>query len=338
MAVKTSRTPAGNKLGWEPDADPDIARGLVEAWAAAYLDLNSDANVLAEGKYLRASDAGACARALGYRIRRRIKADELAEHRITDQCDGSIDGAVDCPICTEILEHTVPLSDPPTIADRYRMNTGTLVHDELAKHLEAAFGEGAKAEVITVREDEPGISMHVDAVIRMADDSVTVVEIKTINGFGFKDTIGIAKQGKPARGPRHNAVVQGALAAFEHEADRLVILVFTLELVGKQYAERNHLDELGTMVAQFSLTPEQFLPIAEAEHRRMKAALTLVEQGTLPPRSIPDPELPHGNRIVNPATGEWVLEDKAGNVINLGNTWHCDYCWDRGNCLQDGPT
>lgn len=315
MPVNTVRSAADNKAGWPPDEDPDIARALVTAWAEAYQDLGSDARTMPEGIFVRASDAGACARALGYRILRR---------------GGGTDPERDAERYKE--------SDPNTIADLYRFNIGTLVHDELAKHLEAAFGEGAKAEVKHVRVDEPALSMHVDAVITMPDGEVIAVEIKTINGFGFKNTIGAAKKDVPATGPRWNAVVQGALAGVEFNADRLVVLVFALELVGKSVAARYGVDELGTLVAQFSLTREEYTPIAEAEHKRMSAVLKIVqEDGALPPRSIPDRELPHGNRITNPKDGSWVQEVN-GQVVNLGNTWHCDYCRDRGNCLRDGAT
>jgi hypothetical protein len=316
MPITNTRSHADDRAGWPPDKDPVIVQAVMDAWAHAYVDEGSDAKTMREGLYLRASDAGACARALGYRIRRRM--DDTA----------------------------APLSDPPTVADQYRMNTGTLMHEKLGPYLKAAY-PGAEVEVLTIREDEPQISMHVDAVIRQPlttdpgngkKDHVTIVEIKTINGMGFKRMVGALKKGEPAEGPRWNAVVQGALAAYEHDADHLVIMVFALELISKSVAARYDVDELGQMAAQWTLTRDEWEPIAMREQGRMLAALRIVQDGGLPPRSIPDNELPKGNRITNPLTGEWVLEDQAGNVINLGNTWHCDYCWDRGNCVKDGPS
>lgn len=310
MAIKQTQVRNTGAGGWKPDEDPAIARALVDAWTDAYVDEGSDALTMPKGIYLRASDAGACARALGYRIRRRME-----------------------------LDSAVPLSNPPTVADRYRMNIGTLIHDEMGRHLKAAFPGAAEVEVLCIRTDEPGISMHIDAVISWPDGRKTVVEVKTINGMGYKRAMGAAKQGDPAQGPRWNAVVQGALAALEQDADELVVIVFALELVSKSVAQRYNVDQLGSMVAQWTLYREEFEPIAVRERARMLACLHLVQgKDVLPPRCIPDRELPPNNRITDPRNGSWVVLQEDGTPMNLGNTWHCDYCWDRDNCVKDGET
>lgn len=298
--------------GLPPDEDPVILRSIATAWK----EINDEKEAIrradsrsGSGAPFWASDGGGCARALGYKVRRRL--------------DPDVDEGP---------------SDPPTPADIYRMSLGSMVHDSMVPAVARAYAERGELEVKIIREEDPRISMRADLLLTEPDKR-TLVELKTINGTGYKRSIGVARKGEPAGGPRFNAIIQGAMAAAEADADELVVLVLTLELVGAAIAERNHLDDLGKMGAQWTFTRDEYMPLVEREHKRMRAVLKIVEEGGLPPRSISDPELPHGNRIVNPAKGEWqVIDPDTDRMLNLGTTWYCDYCWDRSRCLRDGES
>lgn len=318
-----------------PDPAPRFGVLIAQAWHDQYLADGLDTRATAFPTPLRGSDAGNCARALGYKVRRR-----MAEIHNADPANETAQLVVDS------------YSNPPTLADSWRMGLGSMVHSIVEELLPVAFPD-AQCEV-TLRVNEPDISIHADALVtipareeeRTSSDGVAIavtparkvlIEFKTINGFGYKRAV--TSIDGPAEGPRDSAVLQGALAAEEVDADELVICYLSLELISPSIAERNRIDDMGRFVAEWTFPKEVYLPLAQAERKRMAAVVALVEQGKLAPRAIPAGDIPHGARITDPNKGTWELRDANGEqVLQIGKTWHCGYCWDRDRCLSDGAS
>lgn len=332
-----SGTEAG---GTYPDAEPRFGPIIAQAWYDQYLAEGNDKKDTAFGTLLRGSDAGQCARALGYKVRRR-----LAERKIQQEADAGAD----------VSELTVDEpSNPPGLADSWRMGLGSMVHKFIEEIIPAAF-PGAEHEV-KIQGEGLDISMHADikvtipALVTAQLDGdgvkhhtitdpakVVLVEVKTINGFGFKRAVGVARRGDVPEGARPSATLQGALAGYEVNADEVVVLLLSLELIGKAIAEGRGMSEIDTFCAEWTLPADVFIPLAERERTRLQAVLDVVANGDLAPRAIPDPSIPVGARITDPTKGAWVQFDEAGDrILNVGNTWQCGYCWDRDRCLADG--
>ena len=313
MALKNvhSDLPAGGGGdGFPPDEIPRFGLSLVQAWADTDIPDGEKPHAI-EGTSFRLSWAGKCARDLGY-----------------------------------WMMGLTP-SNPLDLADYWRMGLGTMVHEHLQSMFTTAFPGASIEHKVDLRElDEPvDGSGHIDiyiakqAVHAPADpiplrERSTVIEVKTMNGFGFKRAIGARG---PAEGPRSNALRQGALEAYAVDADELVILYLALELLSPDEFKRfGGVHEAQKFLAEWTYTREQYQPIAKTELRRVAAIQELVDKGVLPPRSIPD--LPPKSRITDPARGDWQLLDEAGQIVNMGNYWMCKYCGNQDRCIEDGPS
>jgi|TARA_B110000014_G_scaffold54522_1_gene36727 hypothetical protein len=230
------------------------------------------------------------------------------------------------------------VSNPLTGADYWRFGLGTLVHNQLKPAIDRwlAKEDGVTAiEEAEVELGEHGYG-HVDLTL-VAGDKKIVVELKTINGTGFKKAIG-------SEGPRHSALVQGAMYAHASDADLLIICYLTMELCSPSYAEAKGFDDTGRFGAEWHFTKEEFTPIAKAEINRLDwIAENLTEdRGSDTPKAtdIPkmfseyDPAIPWGAEIVDPSNGSWVLEED-GSLLGKGRTWMCNYCNYQDRCVNE---
>lgn len=301
-----SGLPQGDKpAGRPPDENPDIVGRLAEAFYAKYTADGHDTLAMAvEGARWRASWSDMCSRRVGY---------EIAG-----------------------LEQT----DPPGLAEFWRFNLGTFVHEAMQALAADAF-PNAQAEA-NVAIDDFGAA-HVDLVIDDPDPTAeyprTVVEIKSDGGFHFKISTTNWK-GVP-EGPRSSAVVQGAVSAEALNADRLIVAVFALELLSPDMAAKAGRDELGRFAAQWTFLPDEFLPIAEKERKRVRRMIEIVDEGGLVPRHVPS-EMPARARITDPARSGWTVQDDSGAIVMAGQVWNGQYCSGYcpffSQCLSDGPS
>ena len=241
------------------------------------------------------------------------------------RCDRSLQSAL----------NDVEPSNPSTLADYWRFGLGTLVHNGLESVIHTLF-EHAECEVaIDLAPIGLDGSATVDIVIPATDDTrTTVIEVKTINGFGFKKSATSFKG--PPEGPRWGAIVQGALAAAALDAD-LIIAYLSLESMSPSLdlAYGNGTD-VGRFAAEWHIDAEQAKAIAMAEVARITRVLALTDAGVLAPREIHDPEVQPGGVVFDPKRGAWQVLD-SGNVVGTGTTWMCDYCDHRDRCIADGP-
>jgi hypothetical protein len=290
--------------GENPVKKPTLGPLLAQAWADRYVDTPEhplDLPMSDASARVRFSWAGSCGRQIGYRL--------------TGE----------------------PVTEDLTVADHWRFGLGHLVHDQLQAVLQAAFGSNAQVEVHTKLEGGM-LAGHADVEIAEAgrvNDGVgwtkrTSVEIKTINGFGFKKAVGARG---PAEGPRTSAKLQGALNAKASDADELVILYLALELLSPREAKNIGADEVGRFCAEWHYTRDEYMPWADAEHERLLNVIATVDAGGMPPAFIPF-EMPEGAVVVDPIKGMWQVKD-FDVVTDAGSTWQCNYCPFQSVCSSD---
>ena len=183
-------------------------------------------------------------------------------------------------------------------------------------------------------------SGHVDMFFTLFDkDSKpyrkVVVEIKTLNGFGFK----VAATGfkGPAEGPRRDHIKQAALSAYALDADDVIMCYVSMENVSPSIAGKYCDDaEFGRFTAQWTYSKAEWMPLAEAEIARVGNVLSQIDH---PSGGLVEPTIENDNgvlvSITDPATGRWELmhEDL---LIDSGRAWQCGYCRYRDRCIGDG--
>lgn len=283
-----------------PDTDDWFVRPVVEAWHGAYVAAGNDNRAFAiDGTRWRASWAGDCARAIGYRV----------------------SGA----------EPT----NPVTVADSWRFNVGSMLHDHIQGVVLNRWPNSQVEVKVRIGDDGSG---HADCLVVTDDGERVAVEIKTINGTGFKaSTIGKAKGNLPD-GARVSAILQGALcaASMDPPADKMVVAYFALENIST-FAAKNLPSEIRRFAAQWTFTRDEFMAIAADEARRLDRIVQITSKlgPAAVPRIIPDPQLPP-HRVANPATGLLhIINPETGDYLRSDRTWMCDYCGHREQCIDD---
>ena len=110
---------------------------------------------------------------------------------------------------------------------------------------------------------------------------------------------------------------------------------FSMEVCDRRYVAT----EAQQVTAEWTYTPDEFGPIAEAEMERVDAILS---------RSLAEPAAI--NRRVPDDDGRWwtvqtpkpgsssptVRLDRDGNIVDSSTTWQCGYCRYRDRCIADG--
>jgi hypothetical protein len=283
--------------GLAPDEQPRFISVLVDEWA----DARDDDKPTANGTPFRHSDAGKCARAISY------------------------------------TAAGIPRSDPMDITGVWNTSLGTLIHEQWQEALQRRWPD-AEVEVTCSMVGADG-SGHIDAVIRdypspLRSDAPWVIayELKTVGGFGFKAAVGAARKGTPAEGPKVAHLLQAALNGRAVDADEVIVGYLAKECISANVARRFGItDDVGRFAAEWTLTREQYEPLADLEAERVAGILGLVADGRLAARK--SPEMPVGAEVTDPETGAWVVyvtqtHDGITDRVeaDTGSTWECDYC------------
>jgi len=280
-----------------PDLNPFIGRALAGQW----LDENHEQhkNHAVEGTKFRFSMAGSCSRALAYYM-------------------------------TQVEE-----TDPIDEADAWRMGLGTMIHEALQDACVKAF-PGAETEV-KVQVDGLNGSGHIDMVLHDVRDGkpwVTAVEIKSINGFGFK----MAATGfkGPAEGPRRSHIQQGALGAMSVNADELIICYVAMENVSPSLAKYSDDPVFGRFTAQWTYDRATYMKYAVDEIDRVNHVINALESGASAIDIEPTVENNNGVivSITNPSNGAWILQHE-NEVLDSGTVWNCNYCRWQSRCSKE---
>lgn len=288
--------------GWQPDPDPHLARLLAEHWHAEAVALGEKERATATARF-RHSDAGGCSRAVAY-------------------------AALN-------LEPTNPM-DP---AGHFITRQGQIIHDAWQERFLAEAPDRREVEVkVTLADGE--MAGHADGVEYDApaprpapsDGVAVVVEGKSVDGYAYKLAVG---ERGPAQGPKSEHVIQASLNGRGLDADEAVVCYWPRGAISIQAAKRKaHITEDLRVSAQWTLDRETYEPIADREIERVTAILALVDEGVLPRRRVPSPELPATHLITNPRDGSWVATDEKGSMLDAGTTWHCPYCRYQDLCVQ----
>lgn len=226
----------------------------------------------------------------------------------------------------------IPASDPMDLSGYWNTGLGKIIHQLLQSVIQDRY-PGAQVEV-KVRSVGADGSGHIDVVLTMPDGTVVSIEIKSIGGFAFKMAVG---ERGAAQGPKQDHILQAALNAAAVDADEAVIVYLSKEAISVNVAKRKGFDELGRFTAEWTLTRDQYLPLAQAEAERVTGILGLLDEGTLPRRVFPADELPTGHEIQDPATGRWEVRGEEGDVLDTGTFWACGYCRWQTVCGHVGP-
>lgn len=238
------------------------------------------------------------------------------------RCDRSLHYALTETVATE----------PATMADYWRFGLGTMVHE----YLQDTFVDLFPNTEVEVPVDLAPIGLNGSATVDMiiqSDVGRTVVEIKTINGFGFKKSATAFKG--PAEGPRWSAVVQGSLAAAALDAN-LIVAYLSLENLSPSIAlSYGDGTTVGQFAAEWHFDAETCARIAADEVARVNRVMDMTSAEILPPRAVHDPEVQPGATVVDPMKGSWMVRD-GDMVVATGRTWMCDYCDHRSQCVADG--
>lgn len=279
------------------DPEPWLLKAVTDHFWDQYLEAGKDTKAFAvPGTRWRASWSGMCARAIAYEVA------------------------------------GIPESDPMTVADAWTFEIGTLVHEMVQEVVENRFPGSVSEYKVTIGKNGSG---HIDIHIKTAEGKKITVEMKTINGTGFRMM--------PREGARYRGIIQGAVNAFsmppEEQPDEMILLVFSLEKVnsGKAREFRLHPDfeEYARVGAQYTFSKEEYTILAEEEILRMERIVQLVDDGelTLVPRLIPDPSLPR-HEVINPRNGEIRVRNEQGWAKGTRKVWHCNYCSHQSYCAE----
>lgn len=221
----------------------------------------------------------------------------------------------------------------PNLADAYRMSLGTLVHAGLEPAIKRAFKNADFEVPVDLRPIGVPGSAHADIVTYHDDGRCdAVVEVKTVNGFGFKSMATDFKG--PAQGPRSGHVLQAALSALALGADRVVIAYLAMENLSpsmSKYVE----GDLGRFAAEWHYTREEYTALAQAEIERINNVVAYLEFDTAPAPWVHDAEVPAMSYISDPMKGTWVTIDpkNPNTIVDTGRVWFCDYCDFRDKCM-----
>lgn len=302
----------GTREGLVPDAAPRFIQCLVEDWA----ETHEFDKPTALGTPFRHSDAGKCARALGY---------SAAGIPASDPMD--LSGVWNVGIGQRFHDYWQEVL-PDWVLDR----VADLFPDRPVDHVDVK----CEPKVATVGADGSG---HIDAVIVVTfmDGSTYTVayELKTIGGYGYKAAVGAARKGTPAEGPKADHILQAALNGLAVDADEIVIGYLAKEAVSVNVAARFGLEVLERFCCEWTIPRSVFEPMAREEAVRVARVLELVEEGSLAPRRTPS-EMPKGAEVVDPATGAWT-HVVDGETVEAGSFWGCGYCKYQTFCATTEP-
>lgn len=333
--------------GQMPDGQVRFANALLRVFQTQRDAQGSKPTAL--GTRLRHSDTGKCSRFLGMKA---------AGFPVREELD---EAAVWVLGLGELIHIAWQAALPMLLPDAHIEiePKGAVVGVEASGHFDAVIIEHAYSE--GEGQVHHGRRLELDGqgqLVAITDGGVEVlpaghrvlVEYKTKNGYGFKHAVG---ERGDRMGPGLGYRYQAALNAAAVDADEAVISMVSLEAISEALAAKAKLPDINRIMAEWSMSREEYLALAKTESARFTRILELVDSGKLPPTQIPDDEIPRGARIVKPyqregesgfsGKGRWELigtvpgadgEEPIDTVLESGTAWQCDYCALRPQCAQ----
>lgn len=266
-------------------------------------------------------------------------------------------------------------SNPPSVADYWRMWTGTQIHQSVNETLRT-IGNGWVADIdVDLRPIGIPGSAHAD-IVRFVDrdgepweyvgetwldernvqghhyvagdNEVVIADGEYDEVLMFPTHVGEIKsvsgyswkmmattQGGPPEGPRYGAIMQGAYVAAALGVEDLIVINLSLENVSPKLAAAYSTSEVGRFAGEWSFKMADLRPSVDADVARINRVQRAIEAEVLVAREMHEPGLPTGATILNPATGHWAVMIQD-DVVQTGSHFSCAYCDYRNRCIDDG--
>lgn len=267
------------ELGAPPDPTPRFAHLLAQT--APQLTERT-------GPGLRTSDAGKCARVVGYRVA------------------------------------GVARTNPVDPTGQWAIVVDGLVRDAWRTALQDTYPDAQINARIHVAE--LAATGWADAVVETTNATGEpwriLITAHAAGGWAYKNRIGV--NDTPAEGPSPGHLLEAALLGAAVAADEIVVAYLSTEVVAGWLADKHVLPETTRYVAEWSYPAATYRPWADQERDRLAGIAALVDTGELPARKIPG--LPVGAVVVDPRTGRWEQRDRSGRAWDTDTTWACRYC------------
>ena len=288
-----------------PSTEPTLGPLLAEAWFAQRTHDDNLAHAMPDAGFYRGSYAASCSRQIWYKM-------------------------------TGVEE-----TDSNSIADHWRMDLGSLVHEGLQSAISEVMPRAEHEVKVNLNSVGLAGSMHIDSVNFLTESVCETVEIKTINGFGYKTSVTTMKGGP--HGPRESAVVQAALGACAYQEAHPELFVsgarivyLALENIAPSFATKIGLGgEVGRFCSEWFIPLAQCKVIVQRERDRIDVMIGQHTNGEwvdpiIPLHPLETDRDPVKIRVKNPKTGAAVTNGGAG-----ASSWQCNYCSHQSQCIQD---
>lgn len=292
----------GEQIDADPPRRPKIVHLLAERWVEQFGNKYAEASIPDAGPYRASMASSRCDRQLEYALRG------------TDK------------------------SNPPGLADIYRMNLGTTVHDLFETQMDEQFPDSWESEVTLDLRDIgiPG-SQRIDGIKTLDNGDRIPFELKTQGGFGFKMCATNFKG--PPEGPRSGHRLQLAYAVVHQDAPYGVLAYLSLECLSPDiFKSIGGQHDAEKFAAEWVLSREDADILVDYERARIERVLRRVTAGDDHLTRMlhgPDRGYPTGAIVKDPTRGTWVVMVN-GQPTQTGRTWMCGYCDYRDQCIEDG--
>lgn len=232
-------------------------------------------------------------------------------------------------------------SDPNDYASLLNFRLGTIMHEYMQSKAVEKWGDDPETTALEIEKPSRHgdlTSGHSDLLRATKTDEgskLTVVDWKSMGGFGFKAMIG---GGREPEGPKMNYVKQIALIAEAEGCDEGRLSVISKEAVSPGQVKKFGLEELlpnRFPAVEFVFSRDQLAPLADAELKRIEQLKAVTDGGELPAATVPD--LPKGAKVEAARWGTWAVRDADDDVVETGNYALCDYCNHQRTCHVLGP-
>jgi hypothetical protein len=174
-------------------------------------------------------------------------------------------------------------SDPMDLSGHWVTWLGRILHE----HWQEAGHRVLNMEAeVKVRHGDLS-SGHLDALVTTKEGITICYELKTKGSFGFDKSMGYLRKSwtriEP-QGPPLGEILQGSLNALASGADLLIIGIMGLDSISKGNAKKMGVSDLDRIMGEWHYTRSEFEPLALAELERLGEIKGWLDADFLPPR------------------------------------------------------
>ncbi len=196
---------------------------------------------------------------------------------------------------------------------------GNAIHESIQEALLRSTDVMLEVETpIDLSTEALSLSGHTDGIITMDDGTKIILEIKTMAGFGARQTFGGS--------PKREHIAQAGMYALGVEADGILLVYVSKETVFKTPIKPGSVEQWYFGMDDEALPYESVREIAQIELDRFTDANGIFDSGMLPEALVPND------------AGELVRVDNPPGYMSKGiKPWNCAYCNYNSICRAVGP-